>query len=96
MSYLKPTSFMELSVSRQSRRQPAQHVTPRSDGKWQHKQEGNARATAVTDTQAGAIRWAVSTAKKKGGEVVVHGKDGKIRSKDSYGNDPNPPKDKEH
>ena len=28
--------------------------------------------------------------------IVTHGRDGKIRSKDSYGNDPNPPKDTEH
>ena len=35
-------------------------------------------------------------AKKKKTEVVIHGRNGKIRSKDSYGNDPNPPKDREH
>ena len=27
---------------------------------------------------------------------AIRGRDGKIRSKDSYGADPNPPKDKEH
>jgi hypothetical protein len=33
-----------------------------------------------------------------GGELKVMGRDGKIRSKDTIapGNDPNPPKDKEH
>jgi hypothetical protein len=33
-----------------------------------------------------------------GGELIIKGKDGKIRSKDTIppGNDPNPPKDKEH
>lgn len=33
-----------------------------------------------------------------GGEVTTKGVDGKIRSKDTIkpGNDPNPPKDKEH
>ena len=75
---------------------PTQRVTPRPDGKWQHKQDGNERATKVTDTQKESIASAVDTAKKKGGEVVIQGADGKIRSKDSYGNDPNPPKDKEH
>jgi len=30
------------------------------------------------------------------GEVVIHRKDGSIRDSDSYGNDPNPPKDKKH
>jgi len=28
--------------------------------------------------------------------VVIHGRDGKIRDKDSYGNDPVPPKDKKN
>lgn len=29
-------------------------------------------------------------------DLVVHGRDGRIRSKDSYGNDPLPPRDREH
>lgn len=73
-----------------------QRVTHRPDGKWQHKQDGNERATRVTDTQKQAEQSAIDTAKKVGGEVVVHGKDGQIRSKDSFGRDPNPPKDREH
>jgi hypothetical protein len=28
--------------------------------------------------------------------LVIHGKDGKIQDKDSFGNDPNPPKDTKH
>jgi hypothetical protein len=33
-----------------------------------------------------------------GGELSTHGRDGKIRSKDTIkpGNDPNPPRDTEH
>ena len=73
-----------------------QRVTHRPDGKWQHKQDGNQRATQVTDTQKQAEQSAKDTAKKVGSEVVVHGRDGQIRSKDSSGNDPNPPKDREH
>ncbi len=73
-----------------------QRVTHRSNGKWQHKADGNERATKVTDTQKQAISSATQTAKNKGSEVVVHGRDGKIRSKDSHGKDPLPPKDKEH
>lgn len=73
-----------------------QRVTRRPDGKWQHKADGNKRATRVTDTQKGAWDSAISVAKNQGGEVVVHDVDGRIRSKDSYGKDPNPPKDREH
>ena len=73
-----------------------QRVTPRPDGKWQHKADGNERPTRVTDTQQQSIDSAIGVAQNQGGEVIVHGKDGKIRSKDSYGHDPCPPKDTEH
>lgn len=73
-----------------------QRVTPRPDGKWQHKADGNRRATRVTNTQKEAEDSARQVAQNQGGEVVVHRPDGRIRSKDSHGNDPNPPKDKEH
>lgn len=75
---------------------PTQRVTQRPDGRWQHKGDGNKKATRVTDTQKQAWDSAKDVARNQGCEVVVHGKDGKIVSKDSYGNDPNPPKDKEH
>lgn len=71
---------------------PTQRVTKRSDEKWQHKQDGNERATKVTDTQKEAIKSAVDSAKKQHTEIEIHGEDGKIRSRDSYGNDLNPPK----
>jgi hypothetical protein len=29
-------------------------------------------------------------------EVVIHRRDGRIRDSDSYGNDPNPPRDRKH
>lgn len=35
-------------------------------------------------------------AKKQGTELVIHGRDGKIQDKDSFGHDPCPPKDKKH
>jgi len=78
------------------RKSTTQRVTRRKDGTWQHKQDGNKRASKVTRTQKEAIDSAIKAAKRKKTEVVVHGRNGKIRSKDSYGNDPNPPKDKEH
>ncbi len=74
----------------------AQHVTKRPDDKWQHKAVGNTKATKVTDTQKQAAASAIKVAKNQKSEVVIHGVDGKIKSKDSYGRDPNPPKDKEH
>ena len=73
-----------------------QHVVPTRNNRWGVKGEGNQRLTKITDTQQEAINEAREIAKNKGSEVVVHRKDGTIRDKDSYGNDPNPPKDKKH
>ncbi len=72
-----------------------QHVVPYK-GKWAVKGEGNKKVTKVTDTQREAIERARGIAKNKKVEVVVHNKKGKIRDKDSYGNDPCPPKDKKY
>ncbi len=72
-----------------------QHVTPKGD-LWQVKGAGNQKATANVPTQKEAIAIAKEIAKNQKSEVVIHGKDGRIRDKDSYGNDPLPPADKKH
>ncbi len=64
--------------------------------KWAVKGEGNKKATKVVETQKEAIEIAKGIAQNQHSEVIVQGKDGKIVSKDSYGNDPYPPKDREH
>ncbi len=63
---------------------------------WAIKGEGNKRATKVTKTQKEAIDIAKRIAKNQESELYIQNREGKIRSKDSYGNDPCPPKDKEH
>mgnify|MGYP000848132955 FL=1 len=68
----------------------------RHGDKWAVKGKGNKRATKVTDTQKQAINVAKEIAQNQKSELIIQGRDGKIRSKDSYGNDPYPPKDKEH
>lgn len=73
-----------------------QHVTPRPGGGWQVKGAGNGKATTITKTQKEAIAAAIPIAKNQKSEVVIHGTNGRIRDKDSYGNDPNPPKDKKY
>jgi hypothetical protein len=64
-----------------------QHVTTHPKG-WQVKGEGNSKATAVTATQAESEKIARQIAKTQKSEVVIHGINGKIRDKKSYGNDP--------
>ena len=73
-----------------------QWVSPRDGGKWAVHGEGNERDTKLFDTQKDAWDYAIDIAKNQESEVIVQGKDGKIRSKDSYGNDPFPPRDTEH
>ena len=68
------------------------HVTKRPDGLWQAIGEGNSRASFVGGTQEQARQRARDLAIKNHSEVLVHGVNGKIRAKDSYGNDPYPPK----
>lgn len=72
------------------------HVVRHKDGGWATKKEGADRAGSRHDTQREAIERAREQAIREKTEVVIHGKDGKIRDSDSYGNDPHPPKDKKH
>jgi len=60
------------------------------------KEEGQKTPLSSHKSQELARQNAVSVAKENKSEVVIHGRDGKIRDKDSYGNDPNPPQDKKH
>ena len=68
-----------------------QHVVPHADG-WAVKGAGNSRATAVFDTQAQAYERGREIARGQGSELFVHGQNGQIRERNSYGNDPYPPK----
>lgn len=69
-----------------------QHITPHPDGGWQVKGEGNTKATVITDTQQQAIDSGRNIAKNQQSELLIHGRNGQIRARDSYGNDPHPPK----
>lgn len=69
-----------------------QHVTPHPGGGWQVKGAGNSRATVRTSTQSQAQAIAREIAKNQDSEVVIHRTNGQIRAKDSYGNDPFPPR----
>ena len=73
-----------------------QHVTPHPNGGWQVKGAGNEKATVRTSTQREAINIARDIAINQKSEVVIHRPNGQIRDKDSYGNDPFPPKDSKY
>lgn len=69
-----------------------QHVTKHKDGGWQVKGAGNSRATIRTETQSEAIKVARDIAINNKSELIIHGENGRIREKNSYGNDYCPPK----
>ncbi len=72
-----------------------QHVVP-NNGIWQVKGEGAKKATKSFDTQKAAIDFGKEKAINQHTELFIHGKDGRIRDRDSYGNDPCPPRDRVH
>lgn len=67
------------------------HVTPR-DGRWAVEREASQRASSLHDTQAEAEAAGHVTARREQVEFYLHGRDGQIRERDSYGNDPYPPR----
>ncbi len=72
-----------------------QHVVRRGKG-WAVLPAGSGRDSSRHRTQVNAIERAREAARREKSEVVIHGVNGKIRDKDSYGNDSCPPKDKKH
>lgn len=70
-----------------------QHVVPH-DGAWAVKGEGNSRVTSVHSTQREAINTARDIARNQRSEILIHGRDGQIRERDSAGHDPFPPRDR--
>lgn len=69
----------------------SQHVVPHPDG-WAVRKGGSDRATEVFDTQKEAIDRARDISQNQGAELIIHGRDGRIRERDSHGEDPSPPK----
>jgi Uncharacterized protein conserved in bacteria (DUF2188) len=68
------------------------HIVQRGDG-WGTLREGAQRATGIFDTQAQAIQAGRQMARQGQGELLIHGQNGRIRARDSHGNDPCPPED---
>lgn len=68
-----------------------QHVVPSESG-WSVKRSGASRASSTHATQQEAIAAATQIARNQRTELYIHGRDGRIRERNSYGNDPHPPK----
>ena len=61
-----------------------QHIVERAGG-WAVLKEKAERDTAHMKTQSEAISKAREIAEHQGGDVIIHGKDGKIRERNTYG-----------
>lgn len=76
------------------------HITKDKDsGDWRVKREGTERSAGYYDTQAKAEKVAKEIASNSGGgEVRIHGLDGKIRDSDTVppAHDPYPPRDRKY
>ena len=57
-------------------------------GQWCVKVEGATRARSKHPTQADAVAAGRAAARKAKTELLVHGRDGAIRTRSSYGSDP--------
>lgn len=68
-----------------------QHVVKAPNG-WGVRGENNTRITQKFDTQKEAIAKAKEIAINQKSELFIHGENGRIRERNSYGNDPYPPK----
>jgi hypothetical protein len=69
------------------------------EDQWVQKRNDAARIGGVYNTQAKAVDAATRMLSAEGGgELTIKGRDGRIRSKDTIapGNDPFPPRDREH
>jgi hypothetical protein len=69
-------------------------VGPSGTGRWNVNVGGEKKSSH--EKQSTAIDKGKAIATQLETDLTIRGRDGKIRSKDSYGPDPNPPKDTEH
>ena len=70
-----------------------QWVVPINGGnQWGVRGEGNERTTSIHDTQREAIDRARGIPANEQSELLIQGRDGQIRERNSYGDDPFPPK----
>ncbi|EMR06560.1 hypothetical protein C772_01455 [Bhargavaea cecembensis DSE10] len=67
------------------------HVIP-VDDRWGVKAEGESEPSQVVDTQEEAFEIGRELAKQERSELLIHGEDGQIRERNTYGKDPFPPR----
>lgn len=71
---------------------PTNVETYSEDGRWKNRVLGNKRASNTFDTKAEAQAKGREMAQKLHSEHIIKKRDGTIGERNSYGNDPYPPK----
>ena len=66
--------------------------TYHEDGKWKNRVQGNSRASNTADIKCEAQAEGRRMAKEREVEHIVKKVNGTIGERNSYGNDPHPPK----
>jgi len=69
-------------------RKPQVSVEPRESGGWAVQTDGTQRADSLHERKSDAVTRGRELAGNKQTELIIKNEDGKIASKDSYGNDP--------
>ncbi len=68
------------------------HVVPSSG--WSVKKSGSVRASRTFDNKQNAVIYATELSRSEKTELYIHKKIGMIQNRNSFGNDPLPPRDK--
>lgn len=68
------------------------HTVPNSNGGWDNKQQGSDKVISHSSIKTDAVHIGRDQAMKNGTEHFVHNKNGQFGERNSYGNDPYPPK----
>ena len=63
------------------------HVVVASSGRWGVRTSGSTRSSKIFVSQQDALKHARIMAKDAKGELYVHGIDGTVKEKNSYGKD---------
>jgi hypothetical protein len=73
-------------------KKPAVVTGPHPGGGWQNKVEGNTRASNTAPTKAESQAEGRRMAESRKTEHKIQNKEGRITERNSYGNDPFPPR----
>jgi len=71
------------------------HVVPRGK-EWAVVRQGSERASSLHPRKSEAVSSGKNLAKAGKTDLYVHKQNGQIQNPNSYGSDPNPPKDTKH